>query len=400
VRRFRRLLDCAMVGPKILVSAGEASGDLYASELVQELRRQHPSAEFFGCAGPRMQAAGVRPVVDAAALSVVGLVEVVSHIPRIYGEFRKLVRAAQTERPDVAVLTDSPDFHLRVASKLRRAGVPVVYFIAPQVWAWREGRIGRMRRDIERLLCIFPFEEPYFRELGLRADYIGHPLTRIVKPSLTRAEFFRKHDLDPLRPSIALLPGSRIGEIARHMPLVADAAARLNRLVVPNLMLATPLNFTKRAGSMFFRERIHGLPIKVIEGETWDVISHADAAIAASGTVTIEAALLGTPMVTFYRVTGLSWILGRFLVRVPFYTMVNLVAGREIVPELMQKEATGERLAEETAALIQNAGSREEMKRELGTVVSMLATAEDPIKRAARIVNEYLGKRERTQHGP
>ena len=376
--------------PKILISAGEASGDLYASVLVEVLRRQHPSADFFGCAGPRMQSAGVRPVVDASSLAVVGLVEVVSHIPRIYGEFQKLVRAAEKERPDVAILTDSPDFHLRLARKLKRLGVPVVYFVAPQVWAWREGRVRRMRRDLTRLLCIFPFEERYFRDRGLRADYIGHPLTRIVRPTLTRAEFFRKHDLDPIRPSIALLPGSRVGEVARHLPMISDAAARLNRRFAPNLTLAAPLSFTRRAGSAFFRERIGGSVIQVIEGETWDVIAHADIAIAASGTVTVETALLGTPMVTFYRVTGLSWLLGRFLVRVPYYTMVNLVAGRKVVPELMQKDATGERLADEAAALLDNAGSREEMKRELQNIASTLATANDPIENAAHIVNEYL----------
>jgi lipid-A-disaccharide synthase len=337
-----------------------------------------------------MQSVGVRPVVDAASLAVVGLVEVVSHIPRIYGEFRKLVRAASTERPDVAILTDSPDFHLRLARKLKRLGIPVVYFVAPQVWAWREGRIRRMRRDLSRLLCIFPFEERYFRDRGVRADYIGHPLTRIVRPSLTRAEFFRKHDLDPIRPSIALLPGSRVGEVARHLPMISDAAARLSRRFAPNLTLAAPLSFTRRAGSAFFRERIGGSVIQVIEGETWDVIAHADIAIAASGTVTVETALLGTPMVTFYRVTGLSWLLGRFLVRVPYYTMVNLVADRKVVPELMQQDATGERLAEEASALLENAGSREQMKRELQSIASTLATANDPIENAARIVNEYL----------
>jgi lipid-A-disaccharide synthase len=376
--------------PKILVSAGEASGDLYAAALVEALKRKHPTAEFFGCAGPRMQAAGVRPVVDAASLSVVGLLEVVAHIPRIYREFRKLVRVAADERPDVAILTDSPDFHLRLARKLKRLGIPVVYFIAPQVWAWREGRIRRMRRDLTRLLCIFPFEEKYFRDLGLPADYIGHPLTRLVRPTLTRAEFFRKHDLDPVRPSIALLPGSRIGEVARHLPIITDAAARLNRRFAPNLTLAAPLSFTRRAGSAFFRERIGGSFIQVIEGETSDVIAHADVAIAASGTVTVEAALLGTPMVTFYRVTGASWILGRWLVRVPYYTMVNLVAGRRVVPEFMQQEATGERLAEAAAALLENAGSREQMKRELQAVAATLATSNEPIENAARVVSDYL----------
>lgn len=378
--------------PKILVSAGEASGDTYASALVEALRKRHPDADFFGCAGPKMQAAGVRPVVDAASLSVVGLVEVVRHIPRIYGEFRKLVGAAEADRPQVAVLTDSPDFHLRLAKKLKRLSVPVIYLVAPQVWAWREGRVKQLRRDLARLLCIFPFEEKWFQDRGMAADYIGHPLTRIVKPSQTREEFFRKHRLDSARPLVALLPGSRVGEVTRHMPVVLEAANRLRQTHQPNLVLAVPADFLKRAGSAFFQERIGGSSIQVVEGETWDALAHADVALAASGTVTVEAALLETPMVTFYKVTGVSWLLGKLLVRVPFYTMVNLVAGRKIVPELMQEDATGERLAAEAAALLSDNRLRDNMRRDLKDLRAVLATGSDPIERAADIVSGYLNK--------
>ena len=387
-------LDWPVVPPNILVSAGEASGDLYASALVGALRRRFPDATFFGCAGPRMQAAGVEPIVDSGSLAVVGLIEVISHIPRIYGEFRKLIAAARERRPDLAILTDSPDFNLRVAAKLKTMGVPVVYFVAPQVWAWREGRIRRLRRDLAGLICIFPFEEKYFRDRQVRADYAGHPLTRIVRPSLTRDEFFRKHGLDPARPLVTLLPGSRIGEVARHLPLLVDAAGRLTRSHRPNLVLAAPVTCARRAGSEFFRERIGGSLIQVIEGETWDALAHAEVAVAASGTVTVEAALLGTPMVTFYRVTGVSWLLGRFLVKVPFYTMVNLVAGRRIVPELMQDDATGERIAAETAALLDDERLRGEMKRQLAALSDTLATGEDPTERAAGLVSEYLKRNE------
>ena len=379
---------------KILLSAGEASGDLYAAALAEALRRRYPNARFFGCAGPRMQAVGVEPVVDSGSLAVVGLVEVVAHIPRIYGEFRKLIAAAKRERPDLAILTDSPDFNLRVARKLKAMGVPVVYFVAPQVWAWREGRIRLLRRDVDGLICIFPFEEKYFRDRGVRANYAGHPLTQIVRPSVGREEFFRKHGLDAARPLVTLLPGSRVGEVARHLPVVREAADRLARSHAPNLVLGTPLNFSRRAGSAFFRERIGGSLIQVIEGETWDALAHADVAVAASGTVTVEAALLGAPMVTFYRVTGLSWLMGRFLVKVPFYTMVNLVAGRRIVPELMQDDATGERIAAETAALLDDERLRGEMKRQLAAVSETLATGEDPTERAAGIVSEYLKRNE------
>src|SRR6516162_796694 len=186
--------------PKILVSAGEASGDFYAALMVEELRRMWPDAAFFGCTGPRLRAAGVREIVDAHSLAVVGLLEVVSHIPRIYGEYRKLLAAVESEKPDVAVLTDAPDFHLRLARRLRQKGIRVVYLVAPQVWAWRQGRLAGMRRNINHLLCIFPFEEEFFTRHGLPATYIGHPLAGLVKPTTSRPEFFRKHDLAPSRP--------------------------------------------------------------------------------------------------------------------------------------------------------------------------------------------------------
>jgi lipid-A-disaccharide synthase len=369
--------------PKILVSAGEASGDLYASLVVEELRRRWPEAELFGCTGPRLRAGGVETVVDAASLAVVGLVEVVAHIPRIYGEYRKLVAEALRRRPDLAILTDSPDFHLRVARRLHRAGIPVVYLVAPQAWAWRKGRIGAMRRTLRRLLCIFPFEEHFFQAEGVAATYIGHPLAGLVKPSVTRDEFFRKHRLDPARPLIAVLPGSRSGESARHLPALEEAAGRLYRDQALHLIL--PASAT--TGKAFFEERLGNSPIRVIEGQSWDVMAHADLALAASGTVTVEAALLGTPMVTFYKVTGTSWILGRLLVRVPYYSMVNLIAGRMVVPELMQDAMTGEALAREAQKLLSDREARAQMKQGLDEVRAALAHSPGGLRPAAVAVD-------------
>lgn len=370
--------------PKILVSAGEASGDLYAALVVEELRRLVPDAEFFGSTGPRLRAAGVRTVVDAQSLAVAGLLEVVTHIPRIYGEYRKLLRAAQREPPDVAVLTDSPDFHLRVARRLAARGVPVIYLVAPQVWAWRKGRLAGMRRSLRHLLCIFPFEEEYFRREGLAATYIGHPLAGRVRPALSREEFFRKHRLVPERRLIVVLPGSRRGEAARHLPALRDAAERLSRDEDMNFIL--PASAT--TGSEFFRKRMGDTPIQVIEGESWDAIAHADLALAASGTVTVEAALLGTPMVTFYKVTTPSWIAGRLLVRVPFYSMVNLIAGRSVVPELMQGRMTGLNLAAEARRLLADQTARAEMREGLAEVRRRLSTGERAPHRAGAIIQE------------
>lgn len=373
---------------KILVSAGEASGDLYAAGLVEALRRRWPDADFFGCAGPRMRAAGVRQVVDAASLAVVGLVEVVTHIPRIHGEYRKMLAAAERERPDLAILTDSPDFHLRLARRLKALGIPVIYLVAPQVWAWRKGRLAAMRRSIDRLLCIFPFEEEFFRRHGIAATYIGHPLSQLVKPSGSREAFLEKHDLPPHRPLVALLPGSRRGEAGRHLPALIEAAAHIQRARPVSFVLGLPF-----AGWTDFKERISAASIQVVEGETWNVLASADLALAASGTVTIEAALLGTPMVTFYRVTPVTWLLGRLLVDVPFYSMVNLVAGRAVVPELMQNKMRGTRLASEALRLLNDPAACSQMRRELAQVAARLSTGQDPLERAAGEVAEFVATR-------
>jgi lipid-A-disaccharide synthase len=381
---------------RILVSAGEASGDLYASLVVDELRRLYPDAEFFGCTGPRLRAAGVRTVVDAASLAVLGLLEVVPDLLRIFREYRKLLDSARSTRPDLAILTDSPDFHLRVARRLARRGVPVVYLVAPQAWAWRKGRLRTMRRTLKRLLCIFPFEEEFFRRQGILAAYIGHPLAGLVKPSLGRDEFFRKHRLDPGRPLIAVLPGSRRGEAARHLPALVQAVQLLNRERAMNFVLPASAN----TGVAFFQDQTKGTTIRVIEGESWDTMAHAELALAASGTVTVEAALLGTPMVTFYRVTAVSWLLGKLLVDVPYYSMVNLIAGRAVAPELMQSRMTGEGIASEARRLLSDDAARGAMLAGLAEVREKLEArgqlshggsfAATPAARAAAIVQEIL----------
>ena len=373
---------------KVLISAGEASGDLYAAGLVEALGRRNSELEFFGCAGQRMQRAGVRAVVDASSIAVVGLVEVVTHIPRVYREYRKLVRAAEQERPDVAILTDSPDFHLRLARHLKALGIPVIYLVAPQVWAWRKGRLPAMRRTIDQLLCIFPFEPDFFAVHGMDARYIGHPLTRLVQPSAAREELRSGLGIPDGVPLVALLPGSRKGEIERHLPILIEAVEKLQagQRPTPRFILAVP---SQVLGSNF-RERISQTSIQLLEGRTWDVLACADLALAASGTVTIEATLLGTPMVTFYRVNKLSWQMGKHLVKVPFYSMVNLVAGRRIVPEFIQGEMTAGNLAGAARALLNDESAREAMRRELRQVAAQLAGPEDPLDVAARAVEQHL----------
>ncbi|MDX2180071.1 MAG: lipid-A-disaccharide synthase [Bryobacteraceae bacterium] len=370
---------------KVLVSAGEASGDLYAAGVTRALGRRFPQAKFFGCPGPRMETAGVRAVIDQRKLAVVGLVEVVKHLPAIHGEYRKLIAAAEKERPALAILTDSSGFHLRVARALKDRGIPVVYLVAPQAWAWRKSRVNALRRNVDRLLCIFPFEEEFFRSFGVAAHYIGHPLTRLIAPRGTREEFFARYGLALGKPLVALLPGSRTGEIARHLPILRDTVARIEAQFV----LATPAGLDDG----FIREALPA--VRIARGESWDSMAYCDVALAASGTVTVEAALLGAPMATFYRVSALTWWLGRRMVRVPFYSMANLVAGRRIVAELIQDDATGERLAAEANRLLADTDARAAMREDLAGVARALASDGDPLELAADHAAETI---ERHRH--
>ncbi|MCS7043728.1 MAG: lipid-A-disaccharide synthase [Bryobacteraceae bacterium] len=375
---------------KILASAGEPSGDRYAAGVVRALARLFPEAEFFGCPGPEMRAAGVRAVAEQGKLAVVGLVEVVRHIPAIYGEFRRLAAAAERERPAAALLVDSAAFHLRLAARLRRLGVPVFHLVAPQAWAWREGRVRQLRRNVAELHCIFPFEEDFFRARGVNAVYIGNPAARTVRPSLGRAEFFSKHRIPPDRPLITLCPGSRRGEIERHLPVLRGAVERVLAQRACTFLLAAPAGSRERFGPSFFDTLCGSGRVRYCEGETWDAMAHADLTLAASGTVTTEAALLGSPMVIFYRVHPLTYLLGRPLVRTPYFSIVNLVAGGCVAPELIQNDMTPEKLAGEALRLLADEEARARMRAALARVREALATGADPYEKSAARIAAYL----------
>ena len=371
----------------MLISAGEASGDRYAAWLLEELRRRWPETDFFGCAGAQLRAAGLRPVIQAEDLAVVGIAEVIGHLPRIWQRFQELLAAARNAKPDLAILTDAPDFHFRVAKKLKKMGVPVVYLVAPQLWAWREERVKTLRRVVDRLLCIFPFEEKFFRERRVPVTYIGHPLSGRVHPALSREEFFRKHNLPLNRQLVTVLPGSRPSEVLRHIPALKSAAEILTK----DRELSFVLPASPHCGTAMFETPLSGSPIRALEGEAWDAMAHCDLALAASGTVTVEAALLEAPMVTFYKVTALTWMVGKPLVKVPFYSMVNLIAGRRIVAELIQDDMTGEKIASEAAPLLGDGPRRAKMKEELAEVAARLAGTGDAIQMAADEVEKVWG---------
>ena len=375
---------------QFLVSAGESSGDMYAAGVVSRLAESWPGTRFYGCTGPKLKAAGVETIVDSSRLAVVGLAEVAGHLPRIYKEYRRLVRLVEQHRPDAALLTDSPDFHLRLAKHLKRLNVPVFYLVAPQVWAWRPGRVKTIRKLVDNLFCLFPFEEAWFRERGVDATYIGHPLASTVRTSMSREEWLGLREIPENIRIVTLLPGSRAGEARRHLPVLLETVERLRREFPISAILATPAGFPATA-LRTFEERIRALSVRVVENQTWDAIGHADLALAASGTVTVEAAVLGTPMVTFYRVTPLSWWAGRHLVKVPFLSMVNLIAGREIVPELMQDRMTPANLAAAALPLLSGGAEADRMRSDLASVRAMLRSEGDPFRRAADMIVQACG---------
>ena len=371
---------------RLLISSGEASGDLYAAELIRHLAPRAPSLEVFGLGGDRLAGQGARLLAHARDLAVVGLFEVVTHLWRIRRIFHDVLAEVDRKRPDAAVLIDYPDFNLRLARQLAARGVPVLYYVSPQVWAWRRGRLRDIQATVSRMLVIFPFEEALYREAGIPVSFVGHPLVDLVQPTMDRDAVLQGLGLDPGRPMVALLPGSRAQELAHHLPRMA-AAVRLLRERRGDLQFALALAPSMDAARV--AAALGDLPVRVVSGRTHDVLSSCAAAIVASGTATVEAALLGAPMVVVYHLSPITYALGRRFVRVPHYAMVNLIAGRPVVTELIQHDFTAERTAEEVLSLIEDPARRERMRDDLGEVRSRLG-APGASARAAGIVHEAL----------
>lgn len=357
----------------ILVVAGEASGDQHAAELVRALQARRPDLRFFGMGGPRLSEQGVELLFHAREISVMGITEVLPKIPRILGVLRGLTRAAVERRPELAILVDIPDFNLRLARRLKRAGIRVVYYVSPTVWAWRKGRVKQIARDVDRMLCILPFEEAFYRQEGVEARYVGSPVLEQVPLPAPADTFRRQLGLAPGRRALALLPGSRHGEVRRILPAMVGAAKLLVQREGP-LELLVPV-----APGIAREEITHafegsGLTPTLVEGRAPEVVGASDGAIVASGTAALEAGLMERPMVVVYRVSRVSYWIGRLLIRVAHVALVNLLAGRRLVPELLQGEMTPPRIADALAhawsprerdALV--AGLRE-VRRSLGPV--------------------------------
>ncbi|MGO8756838.1 MAG: lipid-A-disaccharide synthase [Terracidiphilus sp.] len=398
--------------PVVFISAGEASGEHYGAMLAAELRRQLAAAglsvQLLGMGGPRMEAAGVERVVRAEDMAVMGFTEVVLHLPRIYREFRRLRQAILAHRPAVAVLIDFPEIHFRLAKEFHRLGVPIIYFVSPQIWAWKEHRIRLVREYVRRMLVIFPFEEPYYRDRGVNAEFVGHPLAELPQPLITRQEFATENGLDPAKTWIGLLPGSRMKEIEANLPEMLKAARMLDRAEPgsdrpsPGLGFLIPLAPTldgpqRTAVARRVQELSIGLTVRLVN-DARAALFHARASIVASGTATVEAALIGNPFVVVYRVSPLTFAIARRLVKVPHVAMANLIAGKRVVSELIQHDFTVANIVQHLSPLLPDGPARQSMMMELGSIREALRvqSANGPgkvggaIERVAAVVVEEL----------
>jgi len=356
---------------------------MYAARLASALRGL-TGADFFGMGGALMREAGIELVADARDVAVVGISEVVRRLPSVLRVFNRIVESARRRKPALAILVDFPDFNLRLARKLKKLGVPVVYFISPQVWAWRPGRVRQMKKSVARMICIFPFEEEFYRKAGVPVTFVGHPLAGEVKPSMPRAEFAALHDLDLERAVVALLPGSRASEIRHNLPAMLEACAILGKERKLQFLLGAAPDLAESQLSALLRKDV---PVQVVRGATYDVLAAANCAIVASGTATVETALLGVPMVVVYRVSPATAFLARRLVRVPYFAMVNLIAGRRVAPELIQESFTPEKVAVEALDLLESKKARDEMQAGLAVVRTRLGPPGAIVRAAEEIAS-------------
>ena len=370
----------------ILISAGEASGEMYGARLIEALQHLDPSLQFFGAGGDRMRATGCDTVVDAKDLAVVGITEILSHLPKILGLYKKLIREADRRNPDLAIVIDSPAFNWRVARQMKRRGIPTVYYVAPQFWAWRQGRVRLLRDYIDEALVIFPFEEKFYRDRGVDATFVGHPLAELPRPTIERNDYAAQFHLDPAKLWITLMPGSRIKEVRMNLPTILESAS----------LLGSPYEFLLPVAPTLEHEFLRGLiglhKITLVP-EALPALWHSRAGIVASGTATVEAAMMNTPFVMVYRVSPLTYLLGKPRVKVPRFAMVNLIAEEEVVPELVQQDFTAAKVVARIQEILPDGPTRDRMIEGLRRVKGRLrapslipGTAQHPADRAAEII--------------
>ncbi len=351
--------------PRVMIVAGEASADLHGAELVTELLKRQPNAHIFGVGGAAMRAKGFEALIPAENMSLAGLTEVLFALPRMFRYMKELVNLAQTRRPSVAVLIDLPDFNLRLAKRLQSCGIPVVYYISPQLWAWRQGRVKQIKQFVDQMLVILPFEKDFYEKHGVKVEFVGHPLVEELPERPNPKNARKAMGLpDSSKPVVALLPGSRRKEVARHLPLMLQSI-QLLREDFPNLGVVLPIASTIPRSLIESYVRESGVEVSLQDGSSTDALSASDAAIVCSGTSTLQTALLGRPMVVVYRVSWISYWILKSLVNVAHIALVNLIAGKRLVPELVQARFTPANVRDELKHLLQDTDKRQTLQAEL-----------------------------------
>ncbi len=371
---------------KLMIVAGEASGDKHGAKLAAALRALRPdlSFEFFGAGGDEMRSVEVETLVDAREVAIMGALEVAKALPKFLRVFRRLREAASERKPDLIVLIDWPEFNLRLAKRLRQDGHRIAYYISPQIWAWRSYRIRGIRRDVEKMLVILPFEQDYYRQRGVEVEYVGHPLLDSVHVTATREEFCSQHNLDQTKPIVALLPGSRHSELKHILPPMLETAAKLNQ-THPHIQLILPLARTfNRAEIAAEIQSLNNLTL--IEHDTYNAVAAADLAVVASGTATLETAIIGTPLIVVYRASSLNWRIFWPLINTEFVGMPNLIAGREIATELLQNELNADRLSKEIVAFLNDPARLAQARSDLAEVRDKLGEANASERAAKQIL--------------
>lgn len=364
-----------------MLSAGEASGDLHAANLFRELKQLIPNLRGIGMGGTRMREAGIEIRFDSTHLAVIGLTEVIRHYGEIRRALRLMQRIACEEKPDLLICVDYKEFNFRLARKAKNCGVKVLFYVSPQVWAWRPGRVKSYGRIVDHMAVIFPFEVPFYEAYNVPVTYVGHPLAGKVKPSMGRAEAMERFGLSGKGPVIGLLPGSRINEISRLLPVILGAAGRLaHEFAEARFLLFRASSISDELLQSDLARS--DLPVRMVEGQQYDALQCCDAVITVSGTATLEVALLGVPMAIVYRLTPISYWLGRVLVRIPYIGLPNILAGRHVVREFIQHDATAENIAGEIARILRDRDYAEAMRLSLRRIRDDLGDANGAAKLA------------------
>jgi len=380
----------AQTTKRIMIVAGEASGDIYGAGLIRAVHAIDPTFHFFGIGGARMREAGAETIADSADMAVVGLVEVVKHFDVIAPAFLQLKRTLQNDPPDLLILIDYPGFNLRLAKVAKQAGVKVLYYISPQIWAWRQGRVKKIKKLVDHMAVILPFEAPLYEKAGVPVSFVGHPMADRVKTELSHAEAVSSFGLDSSRPIVGLFPGSRRSEVSRLLPVILDAAQLLQHRF-PDVQFVLPLASTLSDADLAPYLAGHQLSIATTRERIHDLIKACDAVIAVSGTVTLEIALVGTPLVIIYKLAALTYQLAVRLVKVDHIGLCNIVAGETVAQELIQDDASPQRIAQEIGRILSDVSYADELKKKLSGVRERLGGGGSDQKMAA-LVLALVGK--------